>query len=135
MKKRLLELGHPYDTKYEYFGDDFIDQLERARVEKKLPTVLFTLNDNTAIEVYRWCKQVSLRIPEELSILGFDNVSLADLLSPPLTTIAQPIGYLAEAAIKQLITRMRSKEPIKHINSIHVPTELVIRSSVSRNPS
>lgn len=130
MKIALEEHGCPYDTRYEFFGDDFIDQLEQARCENRLPTVLFTLNDNTAIQVYRWCRDVSLRIPEDISVLGFDNVTLADLLSPPLTTIAQPIGYLAETAIKLLITRMRAKEPIKHFSNIRVPTELVIRKSV-----
>lgn len=130
MKAHLEYLGCPFDEAYQYLGHDFIEQLECARQEERLPTALFTLNDNTAIAVYRWCKSVSLRIPEDLSILGFDDVSLADILSPPLTTIAQPIGYLAETAINHLISRMQSSE-IRYTSKIMIPTELVLRDSVA----
>ncbi len=132
MKRVLAENGVPFDEHYQFFGDDYLEQLERARTEKRLPTALFTINDNCAISIYRWCRDVGLRIPEDLSVLGFDDISLADLLSPPLTTIAQPIGYLTKLAMKQLIARMRSNEDHDHVCQISVPTELVVRQSVAR---
>lgn len=130
--QRMQAYGNICESRDAFFSDDYLMLLDQALSEGRLPTAIFTLNDNTAINVYRWCKQKGLRIPQDLSILGFDNIAMSDLLVPPLTTIEQPISYLCKTAIEMLLDRIsRSETPQPSIQqSVQVATRLVIRESI-----
>lgn len=90
------------------------------------PTAIFAGNDLTAIETMEVARSLGLRIPEDLSVIGFDNVPESALASPPLTTIQQPIQQMGAEAVRMLIDLIDGKERAPHLQ---LPTSLVIRSS------
>ncbi|MEK4271887.1 LacI family DNA-binding transcriptional regulator [Paenibacillus sp. FSL R7-0026] len=98
--------------------------------EKDHPTGLFCCNDIQAIGALQAAKELGLRVPEDVSIIGFDNTILASVTSPPLTTVAQPIEDLGHRAVDLLIEELKDerKEPQK----IVLKPELVIRESAGR---
>ena len=95
------------------------------------PTAIFACNDNMALGVYAAAHQLGLRIPEDLSIIGFDDLVEARLASPPLTTIRQPIGEIGAAALRSLLD-LRAGHPISR--RLELATELIVRGSVAAPP-
>ncbi|MNW67176.1 HTH-type transcriptional regulator DegA [compost metagenome] len=91
---------------------------------------MFCCNDIQAIGALQAAKELGLRVPEDVSIIGFDNTILASVTSPPLTTVAQPIEELGHRAVDLLIEELKDerKEPQK----IVLKPELVIRDSAGR---
>ncbi len=75
------------------------------------PTAIFASNDEMAAGVIRAARQLELRIPEDLSVAGFDDIPLAKQLSPALTTIRQPVRAMAEAATQLLLGILRGQAP------------------------
>lgn len=91
------------------------------------PTAIFTCNDLMAVGALHALDQAGMRIPEDMSIIGFDDIPLASLTKPPLTTIAQPSQSMGLSAAKMVITRIEnpSLPPREDILS----TSLVERNS------
>ncbi|HEY5564418.1 MAG TPA: LacI family DNA-binding transcriptional regulator [Rhodothermia bacterium] len=99
-----------------------------------MPTAVFCANDALALTVIRSAMAAGIRIPEDLAVVGFDDVEGARLVSPPLTTVhvfKEQLGELAARYLAELITReSKNSSPYeKSSHTIRVPTELVIRSS------
>ncbi|WP_244062404.1 substrate-binding domain-containing protein, partial [Aeromonas caviae] len=91
------------------------------------PTALFVCNDMMAMGVISAAHQAGLVIPRDLSIVGYDNVALAQFMSPPLTTVNQPKEELGRLAVTRLLARING-EPIAN-RMITVDPDLVIRHS------
>ena len=70
------------------------------------PTAVFATTDQQAIGVLRACGDRGLRVPEEISVVGFDDIPLADLVNPRLTTVRQPIEQIGRLAVERLLLRM-----------------------------
>src|SRR6185437_78992 len=88
------------------------DGLAHARVLLRLaepPTAIVTGNDLQALGVYQAAAEAGVRIPHDLSIVGFDDLPLAQWTSPPLTTIRQPLAEMAEAAVTMAIALSRGE--------------------------
>jgi len=87
---------------------------------------IFACDDISAIGALSALNQAGVRVPEDVAVVGFDDVEVVQYLSPPLTTVAIPIEELGRIAMRQLLSLIRtgSAEPI-----IEVETELVIRRS------
>lgn len=91
------------------------------------PTAIFAANDSSAIRTMEVARSLGLSVPEDLSVIGFDNVPESALTTPPLTTIAQPIRRMGAEAIHLLIAMMDGvSEGGTHVT---LPTELVERAS------
>ncbi|WP_449408742.1 substrate-binding domain-containing protein [Microbacterium maritypicum] len=95
------------------------------------PTAILACNDNMALGVYVAAQALGLRVPEDLSVVGFDDVVEAKLASPPLTTIRQPIAEIGAAALRSLLD-LRQGHGISR--RVELATELVVRSSVAAPP-
>lgn len=93
---------------------------------KKLPTAIFCESDEMAFGVMRSIKKRRLRVPEDISVVGFDNHDFADVVG--LTTVAQPVQFLGQLAAS-LIGRT-IEQPQSNDVQMSVPTSLAIRSSV-----
>ncbi|KGM11196.1 LacI family DNA-binding transcriptional regulator [Cellulomonas carbonis] len=91
------------------------------------PTAVFAANDLSAIATIDVARSRGMRVPDDLSVIGFDNVPESALTSPPLTTISQPMQRMGSEAIRLLVGLMSGAPP----QEIHVrlPTELVERST------
>jgi DNA-binding LacI/PurR family transcriptional regulator len=106
-----------------------------------MPTAVLVMSDALAAGVVRGAVEAGLRIPEDLSVVGFDDVPSAELTNPPLTTVAQPIehkGELTARAILRAIARENGDEPSADPGEAPersvLPTELVIRGTTAPPP-
>jgi DNA-binding LacI/PurR family transcriptional regulator len=86
-------------------------------------------NDATAAAVLQSLQKLKVRVPEQLALAGFDDVTYASLLSPPLTTMRQPCAQLAETAVEAMISRM--EHPGLPPRRILVEAPLVVRGSTA----
>jgi DNA-binding LacI/PurR family transcriptional regulator len=93
------------------------------------PTAIFCYNDMTALGSLRAATARGLRIPEDVSIAGFDDLFVASYTSPPLTTIRQPKQEMGRRAMSILWELLSEKEPESRIL---LPGELIIRGSTGR---
>ncbi|WNO10105.1 LacI family DNA-binding transcriptional regulator [Teredinibacter sp. KSP-S5-2] len=91
-------------------------------------TAIFASNDDMAAGVIFYAHQNKVRVPEDLSVVGFDDIPLAQRIWPALTTIKQPIFDMAEQATLLLLKQIRG-EPIQQ-HQIVIPTKIVQRDSV-----
>lgn len=113
---------------YEVLKQYFQTHLDR-------PTAFFADNDIIASYALKVCKQLDIRVPEDLSIIGFDNIGLAELLDPPLTTIDTPkydLGQSAVALLDEYIRQPVSKQGITKM--VALKPSLVVRSSTHPFP-
>jgi len=92
------------------------------------PQAVFAGNDAMAVGVYQAIYQHKLRIPEDIAVVGYDDIQLAQYLTPPLTTIHQPKDELGELAIDTLLHRLQ--EPEAEAQILVLTPELVVRGSV-----
>ncbi|HEY3088278.1 MAG TPA: LacI family DNA-binding transcriptional regulator [Jatrophihabitantaceae bacterium] len=91
------------------------------------PTAIFAANDVSALATLDVAAELGLRVPEDLSVVGFDNIPESALCSPPLTTVEQPIRTMGFRAMELLISLIRG-EPAE-VTHITLPTNLVARLS------
>lgn len=93
------------------------------------PTAIFAGSDLQAMGVYEAARQLGLRIPEDLSVVGFDDVQTAAFLGPALTTVRQPLQDMARAAVRMLVEALSTDVIQPHII---MPTSLVVRNSTQQ---
>ncbi|MBV9280233.1 MAG: LacI family DNA-binding transcriptional regulator [Chloroflexi bacterium] len=91
------------------------------------PTAIFAANDLQATGVYRALRERDIAIPGGMSVVGFDDVPLASLLSPPLTTVRQPLPEMGRAAVNMLV-RLIDGETLRPPR-VELATSLVLRGS------
>ena len=97
------------------------------------PTAIFAANDDMAVGVIRAANQLGVKIPEEISIAGCDDITLAEQVFPPLTTIRQPFSAMAEEATLMLVEGIEHREDARQ--HVVVPGKLKIRESTGPAPT
>jgi DNA-binding LacI/PurR family transcriptional regulator len=109
------ELGYPYG---------------KSLLARNVPfTALFAYNDISAIGAMRAFQEAGIRIPEDVSVVGFDDVSIASFSIPPLTTVRQPLMKMGRIAAQTIIDRIEDRAAF--IPEIAIEPELVIRRSTA----
>ena len=93
------------------------------------PTAIFAFNDNMAVGALRAARARGLRLPEELSVIGFDDVELATVVAPALTTIRQPLAELGRMAVDRLV-RLLEGQRLEALN-VELGTRLIVRESTA----
>lgn len=93
------------------------------------PTAILTGNDAQAFGVYQAASEAGLRVPHDLSVVGFDDLPMAQWASPPLTTIHQPLTDMAETAATMVLTLAKGL-PLTRAR-VEIATRLVIRASTA----
>lgn len=105
----------------------------KEMLSRKVPfTALFAYNDISAVGAIRAIKETGLRVPEDISVVGFDDIREAAYHLPSLTTVRQPLRKLGEMAAKILMQRIEGQEA--YPSQVFVDPELVIRESSSAAP-
>lgn len=104
-----------------------------SRLAQREVTVVLCGNDLQAIAVTRALRDLGLRVPNDVSVGGFDDIVFAQLHEPPLTTVRQPVAAIAEEALRLLLTRIQS--PDLEARSVSLAVELCERASVTRVPA
>jgi LacI family repressor for deo operon, udp, cdd, tsx, nupC, and nupG len=102
---------------------------ERLFERAERPTAVFCFNDEMAIGVLQAARRRLLRVPQDVSIVGFDDIRFARHMDPPLTTIAQPMREIGEATVRLLLDILSGKmtEPA----SVTLPHSLIVRGSTA----
>ncbi len=101
-------------------GQALLPELLRAGV-----TAVFCYNDMIAVGVLMTCRELGLAVPEQLSVVGYDDVDIARYVTPPLTTIHQPKLRLGEIAMQMLLDMLAGRP----VENQMLPTDLVVRES------
>ena len=130
-RQALKEYGIPVDNSLTPVCDFTIEGGKKAA--KKLvrmehpPTAIFCVNDPVALGAMKAIREHGFRIPEDISLAGFDNADFAEFLQPPLTTVHQSKYELGEEAAKILLQEMNGK--LREPKKIEIKPVLVIRDS------
>jgi LacI family transcriptional regulator len=121
----------PYDTDIVAYGDfHYESALRAASAMLELPsppTAIFAASDVQAMGVYEAARQHRLNLPEDLSVVGFDDVPMAQWVSPPLTTLHQPLAEMAGLALRTLL----HDDAGRFNNRVELSTNLVVRESTA----
>ncbi len=134
--RAMKEAGLELPTDYCIYGDTRIESGERA-INRLLhlvprPSAVFVCNDMMAIGVMRGARLLGIYVPEELSVVGFDDIALARAMCPALTTMAQPIGEMGRLATELLIRRIKGELRSPGRQRITLTARFVIRESASQ---
>lgn len=100
---------------------------ERLLKLQEVPTAIMCSNDMTAIGVLHATFDAGLRVPENMSVIGFDDVHIAEFTYPPLTTIRMSCRDLAQGAVAILCSKARGAVSATAVDSLTVPTDLIVR--------
>ena len=119
--KLTIEAGYTFDSGV-HAADNLLSRPDR-------PTAIFTGNDEMAIGVYTSARNAGLRVPEDLSIVGFDDTPMAARIAPALTTVRLPIREMGQEAARGLL-RLVSETGNKRNESFQ--PEIIIRQSTAR---
>ncbi|AVF36502.1 ribose operon transcriptional repressor RbsR [Rahnella sikkimica] len=128
MKKAGLEILPGYEVSSDFeFGGGLV-AMEQLLMLSEPPHAVFASNDAMAVGVYQALYQRGLRVPDDVAVVGYDDIQLAQYLMPPLTTIHQPKDSLGELAVDALLHRLQ--EPESEPQVLVLTPELVVRQSV-----
>jgi DNA-binding LacI/PurR family transcriptional regulator len=93
------------------------------------PTAIFACNDLQALGVYQAAREAGLRIPDDLSVVGFDDLPIAALVDPPMTTVRQPLTEMAVTATELALALGRGEKPPQV--GLELAATLTIRKSTA----
>lgn len=128
-KSTLKKYNLEYNENYVQTGLlwDGYGIMEKMFESSRFPTAIFACNDLMAIRAMAAIQDRGLRIPDDISIAGFDDIDMSSQIHPPLTTVRIQKEEMGRLGVKKLIQRI--KNMAKHPERIVLPTELVVRKS------
>ena len=100
-----------------------------ARMKRKRPTAVFASNDVSAFGVLTALQSYGIKVPEDISVVGFDDLPAAAQVHPALTTVRQPIEELGRAAVNTLLALLSGLDAA--FSQVTLPTELIVRQSTA----
>ena len=109
-----------------------IASLRRAWEDGLRPTGVLAMSDAMAIGVLRAARELGLRVPEDVSVVGFDDIDIAQHTNPPLTTVHQPIRRKGESAVRLLLSVVERRD--LRPEQLRLETRLIIRGSTGPAP-
>ena len=130
-REALERAGIPIDPALicegSYLLGDGVKQTHHLLDQPDPPTAIFAGNDAQAAGVYQALYERNIRVPEQMSVIGFDDVMYTAQMSPPLTTIHQPLVEIGKMAVNMLL-RLIAGEQLES-NHVELSTSLVVRRS------
>ncbi|MCM8711551.1 LacI family DNA-binding transcriptional regulator [Clostridium sp. SYSU_GA19001] len=129
-----LNIHHEYEVVLEPTLEGAYRDMKEVLNDKnfKLPTAYFAFNDIIAFGAIRAMKEKGIKIPEDVSIVGFDDMPFCEISSPRLSTIRVYKQYIGKTAVKRLIQKITDRDEVKL--KMEIKTELVERESVLFSP-
>ncbi|SFG21380.1 transcriptional regulator, LacI family [Halobacillus alkaliphilus] len=123
-----LDIQDEYIVNGDYFSrEGGYEAMKKLLALPHLPTAVYAAGDELAIGAMKAIKDAGYSVPEDFSIIGFDDIDIAQFVNPPLTTIRQNTEALGKEAAELLLRQINSRQKMN--DSIVVPVELVIRDS------
>lgn len=109
-----------------------IQAMEKLLRLRQRPTAVFCFSDDMAIGAMNALREYDYRIPEDISVIGFDDITYAELMYPKLTTIRQPLEDIGRNCMQVLLEQLKGNKPEQKV--IELPFELVVRQSTGPVP-
>ncbi len=138
-RKALEDHGMPFQEsaiQYCLHGGMLYNEVEHALDEllkqPNKPDAIIASADKLTTNCLRYFKKLSIKVPDDIALIGFSNLDLTDLLSPSLSVVRQPAFEIGEIATELLIAQIESKRPIQEFERRILPPELIIRESTSK---
>ncbi|MGM0904060.1 MAG: LacI family DNA-binding transcriptional regulator [Bacillota bacterium] len=130
-KKALQE--HQIPLNQQYLVNSKISDMQLA-IEQLMdlpnpPKAILAMNDRVLTEVLTYVKKRELRIPEDIAVIGIDDVPFADIYNPALTTVAQPAFEMGEKAANLLFERIQNKDHMNQAQVYRFEPKLIVRES------
>ena len=95
--------------------------------KNEMPTAFFTANDAIASGVIKGLYERNIRVPEDISIIGFNDTIISQYTHPPLTAIRVHIEYLGEVAVELMMEKLKGRQYAK---KVIIPSDFILRNSV-----
>ena len=135
-KEALIRNGIKVDENYIqhcFYGGMIFEEIEDAVnklfTQKIKPDAIFATSDKLTTGCLKTLKRRGLKVPDDISVVGFSNTDIAELIDPPLTLVRQPAFEMGKAATELLLQLIESKRPIKDFEKRIMTPELQIRES------
>jgi LacI family transcriptional regulator len=136
-RAEMRELGLTIPPGYEVEGDFYPESAERAMQSMlaltEPPTAVFAAADMMAVGAIRTLRSAGMLVPDDIAIVGFDDIRVAELLSPPLTTVRQDMVGIGLAAGRALVEQIENPDVTPPV--LTLPVELVVRASCGARAS
>lgn len=135
----MREIGLPVKSDFLVEGDHKLEGGKKALKKlvelRERPTAVLCSNDMTAIGVMREAFELGIKVPQDLSVIGFDDIRMAEFLTPPLTTVQMSQSELARLAFEALLKEVKRETPVPEGTEYVLKTRLVLRNSTTFPPS
>lgn len=128
MNKAGLAILPGYEVSGDFEFEGGVPAMEKLLALPEPPHAVFAGNDAMAVGAYQALYQRGLRVPDDVAVIGYDDIQLAQYMMPPLTTIHQPKDSLGELAVDALLHRLQDPEAEPQV--LVLTPELVVRQSV-----
>lgn len=125
-----LEFNASWIVESDFECDGGYQALKKMAEHSPLPSSIFVSNDMMAMGVINAANELGIQVPEQLSIIGYDDIHIAKFMSPSLTTIHQPKYRLGQSAVETLLRRL--DEPSNQAQVVQLEPTLVERKSVKQ---
>ena len=129
MKAANCEINDDYLVNGDFSLQSGFDAAAHYANLEDRPTAVFCMNDEMAIGLIQGLKAHGLKVPEDISVAGFDDIDFAQFSDPPLTTVYQPAEEIGRTAMTVLAEMLGGKTPKARRHTL--PTELVVRESTA----
>jgi len=130
LKEHQLPLRREWLAERDFTARGAVSGARAMLTLSERPTAVLAANDETAAGVLQVAQELGLRVPEDVSVVGFDDTPFAQVLSPQLSTVRQPLEQMATEAVNMLMEWMEKREPPTDRERTF-PTELVLRQSTA----
>jgi DNA-binding LacI/PurR family transcriptional regulator len=133
-KKALEEAGLNYDESLVLTNNTSLDEGKKSMLtllkKSSPPTGIFASTETLAIGALQGARELNIKVPDELSIVGFDDTVLSTICDPPLTTIAQPIEEMGKKVVELLVEEIEKKKESKQ--RVILSPKLIVRNSTAK---
>lgn len=133
-KRAMAQAGLPYSDCLIVCGDYTLQcgetLTEKLLIQKVRPTAIFCFSDEIALGCMYTLRQHGFHVPDDISVIGFDNIPFARYFAPPLTTIAQPVEEIGKTCATLLLDMLDGKPPERFRHFL--PHKLLVRESTKR---
>jgi LacI family transcriptional regulator len=133
-QQAMQEAGLEFDSQYwagpaDYAAEKGFWALDTLMQTGRRPTAVFAVNDSLALGALRWCFKHKLRVPEDLAIVGMDNIELAEFAAVPLSSVTYAAETVTRMAVDRLMRLISAGEQLPAPRVTQIEPDLVVRES------
>lgn len=130
MKKHGLDVNDEFVLHGDFIKSKTADEVKKLIKKGNLPTAIFSSNDDMAITAMDLFKENNIRVPEDISLIGFDNIPLSSLIRPALSTVSTPVYDIIDKTVTELIANIRKNK--RGFSSYRYDTKMILRETCTK---